>query len=146
MAAARPKPDNSAAGRLQRLLALVPWLRTHDGTTVVAAAEHFGVSTDQLIEDLNLLIVSGLPGHGPGQLVDIDFFDDEGEITVTDGSPWPISVPTMLPVSESTPPDITTMRPSAVSVTPFRLKLPSAAVTVDQMASSASRMPLALAS
>lgn len=84
MAAARPRPDNSAAGRLQRLLALVPWLRTHDGTTVVAAAEHFGVSTDQLIEDLNLLIVSGLPGHGPGQLVDIDFFDDEGEITVTD--------------------------------------------------------------
>jgi proteasome accessory factor C len=79
-----PKPDNTAAGRLQRLLALVPWLRTHDGTTVAAAAAHFGVSTDQLVQDLNLLIVSGLPGHGPGELVDIDFFDEDGEITVTD--------------------------------------------------------------
>ena len=77
------RPDTTAAGRLQRLLALVPWLRTHDGTTVVAAAEHFGVSVDTLVEDLNLLIVSGLPGYGPDQLVDIDFFDDEGEITVS---------------------------------------------------------------
>jgi proteasome accessory factor C len=77
------RPDATAAGRLQRLLALVPWLRTHDGTTLVAAAEHFGVSVDTLVEDLNLLIVSGLPGYGPDQLVDIDFFDDEGEITVT---------------------------------------------------------------
>lgn len=81
---AAPRPDNTAAGRLQRLLALVPWLRTHDGTTVAAAAAHFGVSTDQLVQDLNLLIVSGLPGHGPGELVDIDFFDEDGEITVTD--------------------------------------------------------------
>ena len=67
---------NTAVGRLSRLLALVPWLMQHDGVTVDAAAAHFGVTREQLEKDLWLLVVCGLPGYGPDQLVDIQFWDD----------------------------------------------------------------------
>ncbi|CAB4934805.1 MAG: WYL domain-containing protein [Actinobacteria bacterium] len=73
----------SSAARLSRLLALVPWLVVNDGITVTEAAAHFGVSPAQLEKDLWLLIVCGLPGHGPDQLVDIQFWDD-GRIHVLD--------------------------------------------------------------
>lgn len=76
--------DNTAAGRLSRLLALVPWLTAHEGVTVAEAAAHFGVTDSQLVEDLNLLICTGRPGHQHQELVDIQFWDEDGVITVLD--------------------------------------------------------------
>lgn len=73
----------SSAARLSRLLALVPWLMVNDGITITEAAAHFGVSPGQLEKDLWLLVVCGLPGHGPDQLVDIQFWE-EGRIHVLD--------------------------------------------------------------
>lgn len=73
----------SSAVRLSRLLALVPWLVVNDGITITEAAAHFGVSPEQLEKDLWLLIVCGLPGHGPDQLVDIQFWE-EARIHVLD--------------------------------------------------------------
>ena len=73
----------SSAARLSRLLALVPWLVVNDGITITEAATHFGVSPEQLEKDLWLLIVCGLPGHGPDQLVDIQFWE-EARIHVLD--------------------------------------------------------------
>ena len=75
--------SESAGSRLARLLALVPWLLAHDGATIRETAQHFGVTETELERDLWLLVVSGLPGHGPDQLVDIDFWDD-GVIHVID--------------------------------------------------------------
>jgi proteasome accessory factor C len=72
-----------AGERLARLLALVPWLVAHDGVTVAECAAHFGVTEEQLERDLWLLVVCGVPGYGPDQLVDIDFWDD-GVIHVLD--------------------------------------------------------------
>jgi proteasome accessory factor C len=69
--------SESASDRLARVLALVPWLRANDGITITEAAEHFGVSSDQLTTDLWQLIVCGIPGYGPDQLVDIQFWDDD---------------------------------------------------------------------
>jgi predicted DNA-binding transcriptional regulator YafY len=74
---------STSAQRLSRMLALVPWLTAHDGVTIEEAAAHFEVSAEQLEKDLWLLIVCGLPGYGPDQLVDIDFWDD-GRIHVID--------------------------------------------------------------
>ena len=73
----------TSAERLSRMLSLVPWLTSHDGVTIDEAARHFDVSPEQLEKDLWLLIVCGLPGYGPDQLVDIDFWDD-GRIHVID--------------------------------------------------------------
>lgn len=62
--------------RLPRLLALVPYLQAHQGIRVDEAAADFGVTEQQLRRDLQLLWMCGLPGHGPGDLIDLSF---EGE-------------------------------------------------------------------
>jgi proteasome accessory factor C len=65
--------------RLPRLLALVPYLQARPGIRVDRAAADFGITEQQLRRDLQLLWMCGLPGHGPGDLIDLSF---EGE-TVT---------------------------------------------------------------
>jgi len=65
-----------AADRLPRLLALVPYLRTHPGAELAEVAAVFGVDVRQLNDDLNLLWVCGLPGGGPGDLIDFSFEGD----------------------------------------------------------------------
>lgn len=62
--------------RLPRLLALVPYLQARPGIAVAEAAADFGVTEAQLRKDLTLLWMCGLPGHGPGDLIDLSF---EGE-------------------------------------------------------------------
>ncbi|MEI8056797.1 MAG: WYL domain-containing protein [Actinomycetes bacterium] len=74
----------TAGGRLSRLLALVPWLSAHPGVTIDEAARHFEISADQLQSDLWLLICTGRPGHMHGDLVDIQFWDEDGRIDVID--------------------------------------------------------------
>jgi proteasome accessory factor C len=58
------------------LLALVPYLQARPGISVADAAADFGVTDAQLRRDLTLLWMCGLPGHGPGDLIDLSF---EGE-------------------------------------------------------------------
>ncbi len=67
---------NANEQRLPRLLALVPYLQAHPGIRVAEAAADFGVTEAQLRRDLQLLWMCGLPGHGPGDLIDLSF---EGE-------------------------------------------------------------------
>lgn len=74
----------TAAVRLSRLLALVPWLEQHPGVSISDAAAHFGVQPEELEQDLWLTICCGLPGHGPDQLIDIQFWDEDGSIHVVD--------------------------------------------------------------
>src|ERR1700710_3291721 len=62
--------------RLPRLLALVPYLQARPGIKIAEAAADFGVTEAQLRRDLQLLWMCGLPGHGPGDLIDLSF---EGE-------------------------------------------------------------------
>ena len=63
--------------RIPRLLALVPWLIKRPGITMTQTAEHFGIGVDALTKDLWQIVLCGLPGYGPDQLVDIDFWDDD---------------------------------------------------------------------
>ncbi|HEX9338071.1 MAG TPA: protein pafC, partial [Pseudonocardiaceae bacterium] len=78
---ANKAPANTAADRLPRLLALVPYLIARPGIPLDEAAADFGVTPKQLRKDLELLWMCGLPGYGPGDLIDLSF---EGEtITVT---------------------------------------------------------------
>lgn len=69
--------SEAAATRLPRLLALLPWLVAHNDVSIADCAAHFGVTTEQLTADLDQLIVCGLPGYGPGDLVDIQYWDDD---------------------------------------------------------------------
>ena len=71
----------SSPDRLARLLTLVPWLTAHSGVSKRTAAEHFGLTVEQLESDLNLISFTG-PGLYGGELVDL-YFEDE-TITVFD--------------------------------------------------------------
>jgi len=73
---------NASADRVPRLLALIPYLQAHPDIEISSAAGDFGISADELREDLNLLWMCGLPGHGPGDLIDLSF-DDDDHVAVT---------------------------------------------------------------
>jgi proteasome accessory factor C len=60
---------------------VVPYLVKHPGTTVEELTRLFSVSRRDLLSDLNLLFVSGLPPYGPGDLIEVDV-DDDGRVWV----------------------------------------------------------------
>jgi proteasome accessory factor C len=70
--------------RLSRLLAMVPWALEHPGTTVDELSTRFGYGRSELLRDLNLIFVCGLPGYGPGDLMDMTIDDDEVYIDLAD--------------------------------------------------------------
>lgn len=72
MSAGRParKPQETATQRLGRLLDMVPWLIQHRGVPIEEAAREFGVSREQVVDDLELLFVCGTPGYGHAELID----------------------------------------------------------------------------
>lgn len=67
---------SGATDRLPRLLALVPYLRTHPDELIADVAAAFDVSEKQIRDDLELLFVTGLPGGSPGDLIDLSFEGD----------------------------------------------------------------------
>ena len=67
--------------RLGRLLNLVPYLLARPGILVAEAAADLGVGEKQLREDLELLWVCGLPGYGPGDLIDMALDGDRVTIS-----------------------------------------------------------------
>jgi proteasome accessory factor C len=83
--------------QLPRLLALVPYLLKRPGIAFSTAAADFGVTEDRLRKDLNLLWLCGLPGHYPGDLIEIEF---EGD-TITLSDPQGVDRPLRLTVDEA---------------------------------------------
>ncbi|WP_028927065.1 helix-turn-helix transcriptional regulator [Pseudonocardia acaciae] len=82
------------AARLPRLLSLVPYLLAHPGVRVEEAASDFGVSEKQLRRDMELLWMCGLPGYGPGDLVDLSFSGDVVTVTEDAGMRRPLRLTT----------------------------------------------------
>lgn len=76
--------------RMPRLLALVPYLQAHPGVRVEEAAADLAVSPDQLRRDLELLWMCGLPGYGPGELIDLSFEGDTVSVVFDAGLTRPL--------------------------------------------------------
>lgn len=68
-----------AKGQVERMLALVPYLRERGGVRVERVARDFGVPAEQIQDDLNVLWFCGLPGAMPDDLIDVDMEALEGE-------------------------------------------------------------------
>lgn len=66
--------------RLRRILLLLPYAIRHPGVTVDELSTKFGVPKRELIDDLNLVFLCGLPGYGPGDLIDVTL--DENRVFV----------------------------------------------------------------
>jgi proteasome accessory factor C len=76
--------------RLVRLLNMVPYFQANPGISAADAAAALGVSTKQLMADLNQLWMCGLPGYGPGDLIDLSFSEDSIEVTFSAGMDRPL--------------------------------------------------------
>ncbi|NLG55808.1 MAG: YafY family transcriptional regulator [Rhodococcus sp.] len=85
-----PAGGNRLSSRLSRLLNLVPYFIANPGISAAEAASELGVTTTQLMTDLNLLWVCGLPGYGPGDLIDLSFSEESVEVTFSAGIDRPL--------------------------------------------------------
>lgn len=76
--------------RLARLLNMVPYFAANPGITKSEAAAELGVSVAQLTTDLEQLWVCGLPGYGPGDLIDLSFEEETVAVTFSAGIDRPL--------------------------------------------------------
>lgn len=81
--------SENAAHRAVRLLDLVPYLTANPGISVKELAKTFEVTSSEIIKDLDLLFLCGLPGYTPLELIDLSV--DDGFVTVRD--PQNLAVP-----------------------------------------------------
>jgi proteasome accessory factor C len=88
---------SSARERLTRLLSLVPYLDAHPGADLEETAAYFGIDSDTLIDDLQLLFVTGRPGHMPDDLIDASW--EGGQIFISNADE--VSVPVRLSAEEA---------------------------------------------
>ena len=87
----------NAALRAIRLLDLVPYIVAHPGISITELAKVFSISRDEVLKDLNLLFLCGLPGYTPLELIDISF--DEESVVIRD--PQNLAAPRNLNESEA---------------------------------------------
>ncbi|MDO3640104.1 protein pafC, partial [Mycolicibacterium sp. KC 300] len=81
---------SAVSTRLVRLLNMVPYFQANPRITYAEAASDLGVSVGQLREDINQLWMCGLPGYGPGDLIDFEFSGDTIEVTFSAGIDHPL--------------------------------------------------------
>jgi len=71
--------------RLARFLAVLPFIIENEGAELADLVERFGYKDQaELVKDLHLVFVTGLPGYGPGDLIDVDIFEDEVFVDAAD--------------------------------------------------------------
>ncbi|MDQ3952325.1 MAG: WYL domain-containing protein [Actinomycetota bacterium] len=70
--------------RLQRILLLLPYAIHHPGVSVAELSRKFNVPKRELIGDLELVFLCGLPGYGPGDLIDVSIDDDRVHVRMAD--------------------------------------------------------------
>ena len=74
------RPAGRASSRLRRLLVVVPYVVRHPGARIEELSRLFGVDEGELLQDLNLLFLTGLPPYGPGDLIDVQV--EEGRVWI----------------------------------------------------------------
>ena len=65
----------AAQDRLARLLAVVPWVAARDGPTLAEVSRRFGVTEQDLLDDLDLLFLCGVYPFTPDALIEVDIAD-----------------------------------------------------------------------
>lgn len=76
--------------RLQRILLLLPYAIKHPGVTIDELSKKFGVKKEDLLRDLDLVFLCGLPGYGPGDLIEVSLDEDRVFVRMADyfGEPF----------------------------------------------------------
>lgn len=80
----------SGSARLVRLLNMVPYFQANPRVSHAKAAADLGVNRKQLRQDVDQLFMCGLPGYGPGDLIDFADSADYIEVTFSAGMDRPL--------------------------------------------------------
>jgi proteasome accessory factor C len=76
--------------RLVRWLNMVPYFQANPSVSWEKAAADLGVTRKQLRNDVEQLWMCGLPGYGPGDLIDFEFDDYTVKVTFSAGMDQPL--------------------------------------------------------
>jgi proteasome accessory factor C len=80
-------PRAVAGAEIQRILAIVPWIVAHPGAPKSVIAQRFGITVDQLDDDLALVLMIGVPPYSPGDYLDVEE-DEDGNVTIRLADPF----------------------------------------------------------
>ena len=67
-----------------RILVMLPYAIQHPGVTVDELARKFGARRREIVDDLDLVFLCGLPGYGPGDLIDVSVDDERVYVRMAD--------------------------------------------------------------
>jgi proteasome accessory factor C len=71
-----PVRRTTASDRFLRLLTVVPWIAAHDGPRIDEVCERFGMTRKQLLDDLQIIPLVGLPPYTPDTLIEVTIEGD----------------------------------------------------------------------
>lgn len=69
---------------------MVPYFLTNPGVSAAEAATDLGISSTEVMKALNQLWMCGLPGYGPGDLIDLQFSEESISVTFSAGIDRPL--------------------------------------------------------
>jgi proteasome accessory factor C len=78
------KTQGRLGRRLRRILLLLPYAIKHPGVSVTELSAKFGIKQQDLLDDLDLVFMCGLPGYGPGDLIDVTLDEDRVFVRMAD--------------------------------------------------------------
>lgn len=81
---------SSGSARLVRVLNMVPYFQANPRVSYAKAAADLGVTPKQVVADVKQLFMCGLPGYGPGDLIDFAHSDEYIEVTFSAGMDRPL--------------------------------------------------------
>ena len=73
---------DNAISRVARAMDIIPYVLENPGIKIESLAEKFGVDQKQIIKELELIFLCGLPGYTPYELIDLTF--EDGFVTIID--------------------------------------------------------------
>ena len=73
-----------AGDRMRRVLAMVPWIVANPGVRVAEVAARFGVNEKDLLSDLEVVYMVGLPPYSPDSLIEVVYEGDRVWINYAD--------------------------------------------------------------
>ena len=85
----------TASDRFRRIVTIVPWIAAHDGPTVSDVCDRFSIGRDELLADLDVVFMVGIPPYTPDQLIDVVIEDDRVWIRLGDAFRRPVRLTTV---------------------------------------------------
>ena len=84
----------TAADRFRRIVAIVPWIAERNGPTVDEVCERFDITRDELLSDLDVVFMVGIPPYTPDELIDVIIEDDRVFLNLGDYFRHPLRLTT----------------------------------------------------